>query len=31
MGRYMNRFGFNRKPKLDYPANEMSISGEHSG
>ena len=23
MGRYMNRFGFNRKPKLDYPANEM--------
>lgn len=31
MGRYMNRFGFNRKPKLDYPASEMSISGEHSG
>jgi len=28
MGRYMDRFGFNRKPKLDYPATEMSSSGE---
>ena len=28
MGRYMNRFGFDRKPKLDYPATEMSTSGE---
>jgi len=27
----MNRFGFNRKPQLDYPADEMSISGEHEG
>jgi peptidoglycan glycosyltransferase len=31
MARYMDRFGFNRKPKLDYPAGEMSASGEHSG
>jgi peptidoglycan glycosyltransferase len=31
MGRYMDRFGFNRVPKLDYPAAEMSISGEYSG
>ena len=31
MGRYMNRFGFNRKPKLDYPADEMSSSGEKEG
>jgi peptidoglycan glycosyltransferase len=29
MERYMNRFGFNRKPKLDYPADEMEASGEY--
>ena len=26
MGRYMHRFGFNRKPELDYPAEEMSAA-----
>jgi penicillin-binding protein A len=31
MGRYMNRFGFDRKPELDYPAEEMSASGEYVG
>ncbi len=31
LGRYMERFGFDRKPQLDYPADEMSASGEHSG
>jgi peptidoglycan glycosyltransferase len=31
MARYMDRFGFNRKPQLDYPAEEMSTSGEYSG
>jgi len=31
MGRYMERFGFDRKPRLDYPAGEMSASGEHEG
>ena len=30
-GRYMKRFGFYRKPPLDYPAEEMSASGEHLG
>lgn len=29
--RYMDRFGFNRKPHLDYPAEEMSVSGEDEG
>jgi len=29
--RYMERFGFDRKPQLDYPAGEMSASGEHEG
>lgn len=29
--RYMERFGFDRKPQLDYPASEMSASGEHEG
>jgi penicillin-binding protein A len=29
MARYMARFGFDRKPQLDYPANEMSASGEY--
>ncbi len=31
LGRYMERFGFDRKPQLDYPAEEMSASGEHEG
>jgi peptidoglycan glycosyltransferase len=29
MARYMNRFGFDRKPELDYPPEEMSASGEY--
>jgi peptidoglycan glycosyltransferase len=28
LARYMDRFGFNREPQLDYPATEMSASGE---
>src|SRR6202035_3823492 len=28
LARYMTRFGFDRKPRLDYPAEEMSSSGE---
>ncbi|MEA2225533.1 MAG: penicillin-binding protein, partial [Solirubrobacteraceae bacterium] len=28
---YMRRFGFDRKPQLDYPAEEMSSSGEYRG
>jgi penicillin-binding protein A len=31
MARYMSRFGFDRKPQLDYPADEMSSSGEYLG
>jgi penicillin-binding protein A len=31
MARYMRRFGFDRKPQLDYPAEEMSSSGEYRG
>jgi penicillin-binding protein A len=31
MARYMRRFGFDSKPQLDYPAQEMSSSGEYSG
>ena len=31
MARYMRRFGFDRKPQLDYPPQEMSSSGEYSG
>ena len=31
MTRYMNRFGFDRKPKLDYPPTEMSTSGSYEG
>lgn len=31
MARYMRRFGFGRKPQLDYPVEEMSSSGEYSG
>jgi peptidoglycan glycosyltransferase len=30
MARYMERFGFNHKPQLDYPAEEMSASGEYA-
>jgi len=30
MARYMRRFGFDRKPLLDYPETEMSTSGEYS-
>jgi penicillin-binding protein A len=29
IARYMARFGFDRKPRLDYPADEMSASGEY--
>ncbi|MDX6665036.1 MAG: penicillin-binding protein, partial [Solirubrobacteraceae bacterium] len=28
MRKYMERFGFDRKPRLDYPAGEMSAAGE---
>jgi peptidoglycan glycosyltransferase len=31
LARYMSRFGFDRKPQLDYPAKEMSASGESEG
>jgi penicillin-binding protein A len=31
MARYMERFGFDRKPQLDYPASQMSSSGEYLG
>ena len=31
LARYMARFGFDRKPQLDYPAEEMSSSGEYEG
>jgi peptidoglycan glycosyltransferase len=30
MAAYMRRFGFDKKPQLDYPATEMSSSGEYS-
>ncbi|HEV3322563.1 MAG TPA: penicillin-binding protein 2 [Solirubrobacteraceae bacterium] len=29
LARYMRRFGFDAKPQLDYPAEEMSASGEY--
>jgi peptidoglycan glycosyltransferase len=29
LARYMTRFGFDRKPRLDYPAEQMSSSGEY--
>ncbi|HKH78705.1 MAG TPA: penicillin-binding protein 2, partial [Solirubrobacteraceae bacterium] len=29
--RYMSRFGFDAKPQLDYPGEQMSVSGEHIG
>ncbi|HEV2975899.1 MAG TPA: penicillin-binding protein 2 [Solirubrobacteraceae bacterium] len=31
LARYMRRFGFDAKPQLDYPAEEMSSSGEYAG
>ena len=31
MARYMTRFGFDRKPELDYPTEQMSTSGEYLG
>jgi peptidoglycan glycosyltransferase len=31
IARYMERFGFDKKPQLDYPTEEMSTSGEHAG
>jgi peptidoglycan glycosyltransferase len=31
LARYMSRFGFDRKPQLDYPAGEMTASGEYRG
>jgi peptidoglycan glycosyltransferase len=31
MARYLGRFGFDRKPQLDYPREEMSSSGEYHG
>ncbi len=31
LARYMSRFGFDREPRLDYPAREMSPSGEYLG
>lgn len=31
LARYMERFGFDRKPQLDYPATQMSSSGEYLG
>jgi peptidoglycan glycosyltransferase len=29
MAKYMDRFGFNAKPELDYPKGEMSAAGEY--
>lgn len=29
LARYMSRFGFDRKPRLDYPVQQMSSSGEY--
>ena len=29
LARYMRRFGFGSEPKLDYPAEQMSVSGEY--
>jgi peptidoglycan glycosyltransferase len=31
MARYMDRFGFDRKPELDYPEDQMSASGPYLG
>jgi penicillin-binding protein A len=29
LARYMRRFGFDSKPRLDYPSEQMSVSGEY--
>jgi peptidoglycan glycosyltransferase len=31
MRKYMERFGFDSKPRLDYPSTQMSASGEYRG
>jgi len=31
LARYMDRFGFDKKPELDYPAEQMSVSGPYLG
>jgi penicillin-binding protein A len=31
LAKYMNRFGFDHKPQLDYPSEQMSVSGEYRG
>ncbi len=31
LARYMKRFGFDSKPQLDYPTEQMSVSGEYLG
>lgn len=31
MAHYMDRFGFNHEPQLDYPSQQMSPSGEYMG
>jgi peptidoglycan glycosyltransferase len=31
MARYMARFGFDKRPQLDYPTSQMSPSGEYRG
>jgi peptidoglycan glycosyltransferase len=31
LARYMQRFGFDEKPQLDYPSTQMSSSGEYLG
>ena len=31
LARYMDRFGFDHKPQLDYPSDQMSVSGEYLG
>ena len=31
MARYMDRFGFNHEPQLDYPSAQMSVSAEYQG
>ncbi len=31
LARYMSRFGFDAKPRLDYPGEQMSVSGEYLG
>ena len=31
LAHYMDRFGFDHKPQLDYPGEQMSVSGEYLG